>query len=67
MCHTSKARIKYDRKNMKNFEVLENKGPDGIITYHEKETEIPIMKKRELVSEMWFADDAFGTGKHALW
>ena len=52
---------------MKNFEVLENRGQDGVITYHEKDTDISIMKKRELVSEMWFADDAFGTGKHALW
>ena len=66
-CLTSNNRLKHDIKAMKNFEVLENKGSNGTVTYHEKETEIPIMKKRELVSEMWNSRDAFGPGKHALW
>ena len=66
-CLSSKQRLKHDLKNMKNFEVLEDRGENGSITYHEKETEIPIMKKRELVSEMWSSKDAFGPGKHALW
>ena len=65
--HTCKNRLKHDIKMMKNFQVLEDRGENGIITYHEKETQVPIMKKRELVSEMWKAQDAFGTGKHVLW
>ena len=66
-CHNSKSRRKFDSKNMKNFQILEDKGDQGIITYHEKHSDLSIMKKRELVSEMWYCENAFGPGKHALW
>ena len=54
---------------MKNFEILDDfeEQNKGIIVYHEKESEIPVLKKRELVSHMWNEENAFGKDKHVLW